>query len=70
MQKLIYWIGVYAICTTVHDILDYSGEEFVKKSYRRMRKYIDTNKEKKGPIGITPEPARKPINRIGFGERD
>ena len=70
MYKIIYWIGIYAICSTVHDILDYKGEEFVKNSYRKMREYQRSNSKKKEPIGIHAEPARKPINRIGFGERD
>lgn len=70
MEKIIYWIGIYAICATVHDILDYHGEEYVKKTYRNMREHLESNSKKKEPIGIHAEPARKPRNRIGFCERD
>lgn len=66
MSKIIYWIGVYAICSTIHDILDYKGEEFVKKTHRKMEKRYESIERNKEPIGIRPEQTRKPMNKIGF----
>ena len=55
MHKIMYWIGVYATCVFIHDGLDYCVD-----------KYEHEKKHKKEPIGIKPDPARKPINKIGF----
>ena len=66
MQKIIYWVGIYAICTTIHDILDYRGEEYVKKLYFDMGKHRNSKRKEKGPIGVQVDSARKPTGKIGF----
>ena len=57
MNKIVYWIGVYAICVYVHEsILDF--HEFCNEKYRKYerRKDDELGKGKSGKVQ----------NRIGF----
>ena len=63
MKKIIYWIGVYAVCVFIHEGIDATHDYIAEQ---RKRKEHESNDKKKGPIGIQPESARKPMNKIGF----
>ena len=59
MKKIIYYIGIYHICLGIHEGLEFLHEEIQKRNQNEKR-------QKKGAIGIQPEPAKKPMNKIGF----
>lgn len=62
MNKIVYWIGIYAICIELHDILAVCAETINEKHEKHSRE----KEQKKRPIGVQPEPVRKPVNKIGF----
>ena len=59
MKKIIYYIGIYHVCLGIHEGLKIVHEEIQKHNQNEKR-------QKKGAIGIHPEPAKKPMNKIGF----
>lgn len=59
MKKIIYYIGIYHVCLGIHEGLEFLHEEIRKCNQNEKR-------QKKGAIGIHPEPAKKPMNKIGF----
>lgn len=59
MKKIIYYIGVYHICLGIHTGLEYLYKEIKNREENK-------NDQKKGSIGIQPNPAKKPMNKIGF----
>lgn len=63
MNKFVYWIGVYAICVCIHKGINATYDYVYEKG---KRKEHESNDKKKGPIGIQPDSARKPMNKIGF----
>lgn len=59
MKKIIYYIGIYHVCLGIHEGLEFLHEEIRKCNQNEKR-------QKKGAIGIHPEPVKKPMNKIGF----
>ena len=59
MKKIIYYVGIYAVCVNIHEGLKYVNERIGKDLENKQR-------QKKGAIGIQPTPAKKPMNKIGF----
>lgn len=63
MNNFVYWIGVYSICVFTHEVIQAVGKQATKK----LEKKNESNqKERKEIHEIKPEPAHKPMNRIGF----
>ena len=65
MNKLFYYLGIYSFCIMVYELPD-NVMGFVDEWRRRKRKFELERKERKEVIGIKPEPAHKPLDRIGF----
>ena len=64
-KKVIYWIGIYAICSTASDYV----EEIMNGLGRRLHRWsVQEPEEKKShrSIDMKTGKAGKPINRIGF----
>lgn len=59
MQKIFYCIGIYATCVFVHDCATILAKKI--EEHENNEKH-----HKKGAIGIQPNPAKKPMNKIGF----
>ncbi len=65
-KKVIYWIGIYAICSTTSDYV----EEIMNGLGRRLHRWSVQepevkNKERRS-VDMKTGKAGKPINRIGF----
>lgn len=54
MKKIIYWVGVYTICLTIHDCLR-AAEQRYEREKRKEVKGIRADFEE-----------RRPMNKIGF----
>ena len=63
MNNFVYWIGVYSICVFTHEVI----RAIEKQATKELEKKRESNqKERKEIHEIKPEPAHKPMNRIGF----
>ena len=66
MYNIIYWIGIYSICTEIHDFIHWATDKRTKE----IMEVYHNHKHKKEHIGFHADADRKIVNRIGFGERD
>lgn len=66
MKKIIYWVGIYAICATASDYV----EELMNGLGRRLHRWsVDEKKtetKRNKSVNISEGKVGEPINRIGF----
>lgn len=62
MSKIVYWIGVYSICVTIHKVVGATKWYLQDQN----KKNSESDQEQRETIGIQPEKVRKPVNKIGF----
>lgn len=63
MKKVVYWIGIYAICAFTHDF----ANEALPPLLHKLKKDMDKKKEEKNrSINMTTGKVGEPLARIGF----
>ena len=65
-KKVIYWIGIYTVCTTVDGYLDEVMTGLGRRLHRWAVKEPDAKTKEHRSIDMKTGKAGKPINRIGF----
>lgn len=63
MNKIIYWIGIYAVCAFVHDSIDYWSKEFDREFHKKKSQNED---KRNRSVNISEKKVGGPVNRIGF----
>lgn len=67
MNKIVYWFGIYAICTVIRDAIEYFSEPadiyLHQKFKEKMGKY---NNPKNKSVNLSEGTIGDVINRIGF----
>lgn len=66
-MNIIYWIGIYAICATVHDAVNYVSEPIDILLHKKFKEKIgeDTNPKNKS-VNLSKGTVGDTIDRIGF----
>lgn len=63
MKKVVYWIGIYAICAFTHD----AANELLPSLIHKLKKETNKKKEEKNrSINMTTDKVGEPLARIGF----
>lgn len=63
MKKVVYWIGIYAICAFTHD----AANELLPPLIHKLKKEADKKKEERNrSINMTTDKVGEPMDRIGF----
>lgn len=65
-KKVIYWIGIYAICTTADVYLDEVMNGLGRRLHRWSVQETEEKKKEHRSVDMKTGKAGKPIDRIGF----
>lgn len=67
MNKIIYWIGIYAICATVHDAINYASEPIDILLHKKFKEKMGKGtKPKNKSVNLSEGSVGDTIDRIGF----
>lgn len=67
MNKIIYWIGIYAICATVHDAINYVSEPIDILLHKKFKEKMGKEtKPKNKSVNLSKGTVGDTIDRIGF----
>lgn len=65
-KKVVYWIGIYAICSTASDYIEEIMNGLGRRLHRWSIKESEEKKKEHRSIDMKTGKAGKPIDRIGF----
>ena len=66
-MKIIYWIGIYAICATVHDAINYVSEPIDILIHKKFKEKMGKDtKPKNKSVNLSKDAVGDTIDRIGF----
>lgn len=66
-MNIIYWIGIYAICATVHDAINYVSEPIDILLHKKFKEKMgEDTKPKNKSVNLSKGTVGGTIDRIGF----
>lgn len=69
MKKIIYLVGIYGVCITIHEVMNYFAAPVNASLKRRFRKHeeaLQKEERRNKSKNLTTGEVGNPINRIGF----